>query len=155
MWHGFDIYGLIYIASVCSSPAEKPGRRFTYTSVSAVCSSALLGSLVDLDVLHDQVACIKTLGICVCLCVLEETEKEFGRLDWPSRAGHTELLACNIPSISASASAPLDREYHRTLCSTSSSSSVSSHGDGLLVLLDILQELDGALQLPAVDCLTA
>ena len=65
-----------------------------YTSVSTVCSSTLLGSLVDLDVLNDQVAGIKTLGIRVCLSVLEETEQELSGLDWPSSARDTESLAC-------------------------------------------------------------
>jgi len=92
----------------------------------------LLRGLVDLDVLNDQVAGIETLGVCVCLGVLEETKKELGGLDWPSSAGNTKLLA---------------------LCSTSSSSSISSHWDGLLVLLNVLEELDGSLELPAIDSL--
>jgi hypothetical protein len=59
----------------------------------------LLGSLVDLDVLDDEVASIETLGIGVCLSVLKETEEELGGLDWPSCARDTELLAyCYIPS---------------------------------------------------------
>ncbi len=45
----------------------------TYTTVSTVCSSTLLRGLIDLDVLNDQVAGIETLGVCVCLGVLEET----------------------------------------------------------------------------------
>lgn len=64
--------------------------------MSTVCSSALLGGLVDLDVLDDQVASIEALGICVCLGVLEETQKELGGLDWPSGARDTELLACKF-----------------------------------------------------------
>ena len=44
--------------------------------------------------------------------------------------------------------------YERTLRSTSSSSSVSSHGNGLLMFLDVLEELDGALKFPAVDGLS-
>jgi hypothetical protein len=50
----------------------------TYTAVSTVCSAALLGCLVDLDVLNDQVAGVETLGICVCFGVLEETQQKFG-----------------------------------------------------------------------------
>jgi hypothetical protein len=61
--------------------------------VSTVCSSALLWCLVDLDVLNDQVAGIETLGVCVCFGVLQETEKEFSRLDGPSGTGDTELLS--------------------------------------------------------------
>jgi hypothetical protein len=66
--------------------------------VSTVCSSALLGGLVDLDVLHNQIASIESLSICIRLCVLEEAEEEFGGLDWPSSAGDTECLACDILS---------------------------------------------------------
>ena len=65
-----------------------------YTTMGTVCSSALLWCLVDLDVLDDQVAGIKTLGVCVGFGVLEETQEELGGLDWPSCAGDTELLAC-------------------------------------------------------------
>lgn len=125
-----------------------------YTSVGTVSSSALLGSLVDLDVLNDQVAGIEALSIRVRLCVLEETEQELSRLDWPSSSGDTECLACDIPSILVSIPLTSSDQRYRTLCSTSSSSSVSPHRNGLLVFLDILQKLNGALQLPAVDSLT-
>ena len=59
-----------------------------------VCASPLLGGLVDLDVLDDQVAGIETLGVGVGLGVLEQTEKELGGLDGPAGLGDTELLAC-------------------------------------------------------------
>jgi hypothetical protein len=62
--------------------------------VGAVCAAALLGGLVDLDVLDDQVASVETLGIGVGLGVLEETEEELGGLDGPAGAGDAELLAC-------------------------------------------------------------
>lgn len=39
----------------------------------------------------------------------------------------------------------------RTLGSTASAPGISPHRHGLAVLLDILEECDGALQLPAVD----
>lgn len=39
----------------------------------------------------------------------------------------------------------------RTLRSTADGASVAAEGDNLLLLLDVLKELDGALQLPAVD----
>jgi len=61
--------------------------------VSAVCAAALLGSLVDLDVLDDQVAGVEALGVGVGLSVLEEAEEELGGLDGPAGAGDTELLA--------------------------------------------------------------
>ena len=62
--------------------------------MSTVCSSALLGGLVDLDVLNYQVAGIETLGVSVGLSVVEKAEEELGRLDGPPRAGDTELLSC-------------------------------------------------------------
>ena len=42
----------------------------------------------------------------------------------------------------------------RTLGSATDATAVPTHGDGLLVLLDVLEELDGALQLPSVDGLS-
>lgn len=39
----------------------------------------------------------------------------------------------------------------RTLRSTADGASVAAEGDDFLLLLDVLKELDGALQLPAVD----
>ena len=50
-------------------------------TVGSVCSAALLGGLVDLDVLDDQVGCVESLGVGVGFGVLEETEQEFSRLD--------------------------------------------------------------------------
>lgn len=40
---------------------------------------------------------------------------------------------------------------HRTLSAATGAASVAAHGDGLLLLLDVLEELHGALELPAVD----
>lgn len=71
-----------------------PGSGITYTTVSTVCATALLGGLVDLDVLDNEVASVETLGIGVGLGVLEETEEELGGLDGPAGAGDTKLLAC-------------------------------------------------------------
>ncbi|KAK5627297.1 hypothetical protein RRF57_003012 [Xylaria bambusicola] len=42
----------------------------------------------------------------------------------------------------------------RTLGSSAGAASVSSHGDGLSLLLDVLEELDGPGQLPAIDGLS-
>lgn len=61
--------------------------------MSTVGAAALLGGLVDLDVLDNEVASVKTLGIGVGLSVLEETEEELGGLRGPAGAGNTELLA--------------------------------------------------------------
>lgn len=65
----------------------------TYTTVGTVCSAALLGGLVDLNVLDNQGTSVKTLGIGVGLGVLEKVEQVLGRLDGPSSLGDTELLA--------------------------------------------------------------
>lgn len=76
-----------------SSPAAEL-EFSTYTTVGTVSTSALLGGLVDLDVLDDKVGGVETLGVSVGLGVLQETEQELGRLDGPAGAGDTELLAC-------------------------------------------------------------
>lgn len=75
----------------------------TYTTVGTVSSSALLGGLIDLDVLNDQVGSVKTLGVGVGLGVLQKLEEELGRLDGPSGAGDTPLLAYSSQRLSASA----------------------------------------------------
>lgn len=95
-----------------------------------VCSATLLWGLVDLDVLDNEVSGVETLGVGVGLSVLEETEEELGGLDWPSGAGDTKLLS---------------------LSGTTGSTSISSHWDSLLVLLDVLKELNSSLELPSVD----
>lgn len=92
MWQGFDMYGLIWTARQYVD-IRYPGTEWTYATVGTVCATALLGGLVDLDVLDDQVAGVETLGIGVGLGVLEETEKELGRLDGPPGAGDTPGLA--------------------------------------------------------------
>src|SRR5690349_14679525 len=51
-------------------------------------------TLIDLDVLDDEVAGVETLGIGVGFGVLEETDEELGGLDWPAGLGDTECLAC-------------------------------------------------------------
>lgn len=71
----------------------------TYTTVSTVGPSPLLGSLVHLDVLDDEVAGVETLDIGVGLGVLQEVEEVLGRLDGPAGHGDTELLACAERSV--------------------------------------------------------
>lgn len=70
------------------------GAGCTYATVRTVRSPSLLGRLVDLDVLDDKVASVEALGVSVGLGVLQETEKELGRLDGPPGLGDTEGLAC-------------------------------------------------------------
>jgi hypothetical protein len=80
--------------------SAKTGFLSTYTTVGTVSTSALLGGLVDLDVLDDEVGGVETLGVSVGLGVLEETEQELGGLGGPASAGDTELLACRRDSVS-------------------------------------------------------
>ena len=44
----------------------------------AVCTSSLLGSLIDLDVLDDEVGCVEALGIGVGFGVFQKADEEFG-----------------------------------------------------------------------------
>lgn len=130
------------------------GRVATYATVCTVCAAALLWCLVDLDVLYDKVTGIEALGIGVGLSVLEETKKELGRLDGPAGAGDTESLAyrsispcsCKISHSKISCG-----DNKRTLGGATGSAGVPPHGNGLLVLLDVLEELHGTLELPAID----
>lgn len=92
------------------------GHVWVDTTVSTVSAPSLLGSLVDLDVLDDQVAGVEALGVGVGLSVLEETDEDLSGLDGPAGLGDTESLA---------------------LSSASSAASVPPHGNGLLVLQDI------------------
>jgi len=100
------------------------------TTVSTVSAPSLLGSLVDLDVLDDQVLSVETLGVGVGLGVLEETDEDLSGLDGPAGLGDTESLA---------------------LSSASSAASVPPHGNGFLVLQDISEVGERAVELPAVD----
>ena len=120
--------------------------------MSTVCASALLWCLVDLDVLDNEVASVEALGIGVGLGVLEETEKELGRLNWPAGAGDTELLAYG-PISARRSIIPIIPSVSRTLGGATGSTSISSHRNGLLVLLNVLEELHGTLELPAIDSL--
>jgi hypothetical protein len=62
--------------------------------VGTVCATALLGCLVDLDVLDNQVGGVQTLGVGVGLGVLEKAREELGRLDGPASLADAELLSC-------------------------------------------------------------
>lgn len=68
--------------------------------MSTVRAPPLLRGLVDLDVLHNQVLRVETLGIRVGLGVPEQRGEELGRLDGPAGLAHTELLACCKPIVS-------------------------------------------------------
>lgn len=103
------------------------------TTVSTVGAAAALGSLVDLDVLDNEVAGVETLGVGVGLSVLQEVEKELGGLDGPTSLADTPLLA---------------------LSAATGAASVPTHGDSLSLFGDVVEEGKGALQLHAVDGLS-
>ena len=132
-------------------------------TVSTVCAPPLLRRLVDLDVLDDQVARIKPLGVGVGLGVLEQAEQELGRLDGPARLGDAELFAYSPkPPVSVShlsfsvcilARGCLASQGWglRTLGGTASAPGIAAHRDCLRVVLDVLEVREGAAELPAVD----
>lgn len=129
--------------------------------MSTVCAAALLGGLVDLDVLDDQVGGVKTLGVGVGLGVLEEREDELGRLDGPAGLGDTELLAfvidqyvCSYSQVDISIPICILAAGRLTLGGAASAPGITSHGDGLGVVLDVLEVLEGTGDLPAVDGLS-
>ena len=64
--------------------------------MSTVGTTALLGCLVNLDMLDNQVASVQAFGICVRFGVLEETEEELGGLFGPAGFGDAELFACAV-----------------------------------------------------------
>ena len=61
-----------------------------------ISTTTLLGCLVDLDALDNQVACVEAFGIGVCFCVFEEAEEEFGGFLGPAGFGDAELFSCSI-----------------------------------------------------------
>lgn len=61
--------------------------------MSTVGAAAALGSLVDLDVLDNQVSSVETLAISVGLGVLQKVNEELGGLDGPASLADTPLLA--------------------------------------------------------------
>lgn len=71
----------------------KGGEKSTYTTMGTISTTALLGRLVDLDMLHDQVAGVEAFGIGVRFRVFEQAEEEFGGLLGPAGAGDAELFA--------------------------------------------------------------
>lgn len=69
--------------------------------MSTVCSAALLGCLVYLDVLDDKIAGVEAFGVGVGFGVLEESEEELGGLYGPASAGYAEGFACDGGCISS------------------------------------------------------
>ena len=64
-------------------------------AVGTVGAAALLGGLVDLDVLDDQVVSVEAFGIGVRFGVLQQVEKEVGGLDGVAGAVVAECFACD------------------------------------------------------------
>ena len=129
--------------------------------MSTVSAPSLLGGLVDLDVLDDQVGGVKTLGVGVGLGVLEETDEDLSGLDGPAGLGDTELLAFVMnqyvcSSFPGGLSIPICilAAGRLTLGGAASAPGITSHGDGLGVVLDVLEVLEGTGDLPAVDGLS-
>lgn len=69
------------------------GEGKTYTTMSTIGTTTLLGSLVDLDVFDDQVAGVEALCVGVCFGVFEEAEEEFGGFLGPAGFGDAELFS--------------------------------------------------------------
>lgn len=103
------------------------------TTVSTVSASAALRSLVDLDVLDNKVASVKTLGVGVGLGVLQEVNEELGGLLGPAGLADTELLA--LGAATGAASEPAE-------------------GDSLELVGNVLEESKSTLELHAVDGLS-
>lgn len=82
-------------------------RAKTYATVGTVSAAALLGGLVDLDVLDDQGTGVEALGVGVGLGVLQEVQKVLGRLEGPPGLGDTKLLACRAEHLSALVPIPI------------------------------------------------
>jgi len=80
-------------------------------------AAALLGRLVDLDVLDDQVAGVQALGVGVGFGVLEEREEEGGGFLGPAGAGDAELFACVRGFVSYSGLSPNSVHVGVTVCS--------------------------------------
>jgi hypothetical protein len=80
-------------------------------------ATTLLGRLVDLDVLDDQVAGVQALGVGVCFGVLEEREQECGGLLGPAGAGDAELFACVRGFVSYMSLSPNPADVETAVCS--------------------------------------
>ena len=46
--------------------------------------SSLLGRLIDLDALDDEVAGVEAFGVGICFCVFEQAEEELGGFFGPA-----------------------------------------------------------------------
>jgi hypothetical protein len=61
--------------------------------MSTIRASPLLGRLVDLDVLDNEIIGVQALAISIGLSILQQALQELSGLDGPAGLAHTELLA--------------------------------------------------------------
>jgi len=97
------------------------------SAVGAVRTAPHLGSAIHLDVGDDEMIDVEAFVVGVGLGVLQEREKEFGRLLRP-----TTLRTGSVPSLGLSVA--------------TGTTDVASEGDNLLQLADVLEESRGALE---------
>ena len=139
----------------CQYFSSIEGLLSTYTTMCTICPASLFRSLVDLNVLNDQIARIQSLGICVRLRILQKRKEMFGRLDWPSGSRNTKLLSCSVMS-SATELQPtiVTMSLLRScICSypaltlgrATNASSIPPERHNLLVLNDVVQVSDSTL----------
>ena len=65
-----------------------------------ICPAPLLRCLVDLNVLDYQIARVQSLGIRICLSILQKCEKMLRRLDRPPSTRNTKLFSYQgFPSV--------------------------------------------------------
>lgn len=100
------------------------------TTVGTVCAAAHVRGAVDLCVIDEEELLLKALGVSVGLCVAKKAENELARLNWPSTLRPSPSLALGLATDAAI---------------------VALEGNNLLLLHDILEELDSALKLHALD----
>lgn len=100
------------------------------TTMSTVSTTALLRSLVDLDVGDDERLSVEALGISVGTGVLQKLGNKLDGLDGPSGLGDVELLA---------------------LSGSADTASKSSEGNSTLLLRDSLEVGKGLVDVPTAD----
>lgn len=80
---------------------------------------------------------------------LQQSQDYPSLLQWAKR--HQSQLSSPPLYNSPSSNTEIPTFPLHTLSSSTGAAGISSHGDGLLVLLDVLEEGHGALELPAID----
>lgn len=65
--------------------------------MSTIRSTTLLWSLVDLDMLDNEITRVKTLGIGIGFGVVQEVQEELGGFNGPPSSCDAECFACLCP----------------------------------------------------------